>query len=68
MVVVKLSYVYFVDKLLPEKDTNSWLVEIVIVLHETENVINGLPLTRKNLRLEEGKSRLTPRSLNEEIW
>jgi len=33
----------------------------------TEAVIKGLPLERKNLRLEEGISKVTPRSLNDEI-
>jgi len=32
----------------------------------TEAVIKGLPLERKNLRLEEGMSKVTPRSLNDE--
>lgn len=34
---------------------------------ETEQVTKGLPRTRKKRRLEEGKSRVTLRSLNEEI-
>ncbi|KAM1767405.1 hypothetical protein ACFX12_045497 [Malus domestica] len=34
---------------------------------ETEHVMNGLPRTRKKLRLEEGKSNVTLRSLKEEI-
>jgi len=33
----------------------------------TEAVIKGLPLERKNLRLEEGMSKVMPRSLNDEI-
>lgn len=60
--------VYLVDDLLPEKDETAWVVEIVTEeLLETKQVTKGLPLTRKNLRLEEGKSSVTPRSLKEEI-
>ena len=33
----------------------------------TEAVIKGLPLERKNLRFEEGMSKVTPRSLYDEI-
>ena len=33
----------------------------------TEAVIKGLPLERKNLRFEEGLSKVTPRSLYDEI-
>ena len=33
----------------------------------TETVRKGLPLERKNLRLEEGMSKVTPRSLYDEI-
>jgi len=58
--------VYFVDEVLPESDKTAWIVEIVME-ELTEKVMKGLPLTRKNLRLEEGKSRVTPRSLKEEI-
>lgn len=59
---------YLVDELFTVSDKTAWIVEIVIeVLPETEQVMKGLPLTRKNLRLEEGKSRVTLRSLKEEI-
>ena len=59
---------YFVDELFPENDKTAWIVEIVIEeVPETEQVMKGLPLTRKNLRLEEGKSRVTPRSLKDEM-
>lgn len=37
------------------------------VLLETEKVRYGLPLTKKNRRFEEGRSRMIPRSLKEEI-
>lgn len=57
---------YFVDEVFPERDKTAWIVEIVIE-ELTEQVMKGLPLTRKNLRLDEGKSRVTPRSLKEEI-
>ena len=46
------------------------MVEIEIAVPpppETEHVRNGLPLTRKNLKFEEGKSKVTLRSLKEEI-
>jgi hypothetical protein len=33
----------------------------------TENVKKGLPLTRKNLKFEEGRSKVTLRSLKEDI-
>lgn len=60
--------VYFVPELFDENDRIAWMVEIEIAVPlETEQVRNGLPRTRKNLRLEEGMSKVTLRSLKEEI-
>jgi len=50
-------------------DKESMVCTVVIerdVEEVTEAVIKGLPLERKNLRLEEGMSKVTPRSLNDE--
>lgn len=59
---------YLVRDSLEEKDRTAWMVEIEMeVLFETEQVRNGLPRTRKNLRLEEGNSRVMLRSLKEEM-
>jgi hypothetical protein len=60
--------VYLVRVVFDENERMVWMVDIeMVVSPETEQVRNGLPRTRKNLRLEEGKSRVTLRSLEEEI-
>ena len=60
--------VYLVLALFEEKERIAWMVDMEIAVPpETEHVRNGLPLTRKNLKLEEGKSKVTLRSLREEI-
>lgn len=51
-------------------DKESMVCSVVIerdVEDVTEAVIKGLPLERKKLRLEEGMSKVMPRSLNDEI-
>jgi hypothetical protein len=51
-----------------ENETISWTVEMERgVGFVTEKVKKGLPLTRKNLKFEEGMSKVTLRSLKEEI-
>lgn len=58
---------YLVIELFDEKDRIPWMVEIEIAVPpETEQVRNGLPLTRKNRRLEAGRSKVTLRSSYEE--
>jgi hypothetical protein len=60
--------VYLVRAVFDENERMAWMVDIeMAVSPETEQVRNGLPRTRKNLRFEEGKSRVTLRSLEEEI-
>jgi hypothetical protein len=60
--------VYLVRAAFDENERMAWMVDIeMAVLPETEQVRNGLPRTRKNLMLEEGMSRVTLRSLWEEI-
>lgn len=47
-----------------EKKMMSWMVDMERwVSCVTEKVTKGLPLTRKNLRLEDGMSKVTLRSL-----
>lgn len=59
---------YLVRAVFEENEIMAWMVDIEIgVRPETAQVRNGLPRTRKNLRLEEGRSRVTLRSLKEEI-
>ena len=60
--------VCLVRELLEENERMTW----VVVMERdvgvfTDAVRNGLPLTRKNFRLEEGMSKVTLRSLKEEI-
>lgn len=60
--------VYFVQELLGLNSRMAWIVEIqsgtpLITLQ----VRKGLPLTRKNRRLLDGKSRVTLSSLKEEM-
>jgi hypothetical protein len=51
-----------------ENETISWTVEMERgVGLVTEKVKKGLPLTRKNLKFEDGISNVTLRSLKEEI-
>lgn len=51
-----------------ENERIAWIVEnIREVPFKTEQVTKGLPLTRKNLRFEDGKSTVTLRSLKDEI-
>ena len=53
---------------LEDKETMVWTVVIERDVGDvTEAVIKGLPLERKNLRLEEGMSKVTLRSLYDEI-
>ena len=60
--------VYLVRAVFDENERMVWMVDIEIaMLLETEQVKNGLPRMGKNLRMEEGKSRVTLRSLEEEI-
>ena len=60
--------VYLVRAVFDENERMVWMVDIeMAVSPETEQVRNGLPRTRKNLKLEKGKSRVTLRSLWEEI-
>ncbi|KAM1429167.1 hypothetical protein ACFX2I_045394 [Malus domestica] len=60
--------VYLVFEPFDEHERIAWMVEIEREVElETEQVMNGLPRTRKKLRLEEGKSNVTLRSLKEEI-
>jgi len=52
------------------EDKESMACTVVIerdVEDVTEAVIKGLPLERKNLRLEEGMSKVRPRSLWDEM-
>lgn len=51
-----------------ENERMAWIVEMESeVCFETEQVRNGLPRTRWNRRLEEGKSRVTLRSSKAEM-
>jgi hypothetical protein len=60
--------VYLVRAVFDENERMAWMVDIeMTVPPETEQVRNGLPWTRKNLRLEEGNSKVTLRSPWEEI-
>lgn len=60
--------VCLVRELLDENDIMAWMVVMESGVGVfTDAVTKGLPLTRKNLRLEEGMSKVTLRSLKEEI-
>lgn len=60
--------VCLVRELLDESERMACMVVMESgVGHVTDAVTKGLPLTRKNLRFEEGMSKVTLRSLKEEI-
>ena len=56
-----------VRELLDERERMKCRVVIDSVRYVTDVATKGLPLTRKNLRFEEGMPKVTLRSLKEEI-